>query len=476
MVSYRSGPLSVAALGAALLTCLLLRESRADSPPQITTAPGAISTAVVRAPSHRGYSLRRCLDLAEVNYPKIAEARAKTEYYRAQLDEARSAPFSQWNITAGIGLAPTMRGTSVYSPNTEVSLSSNIGLAWRATLEGFVPLWTFGKITNLIDAARAQVKIGEHEEHKERNQLKMDIRRAYFGLQLARSTVHLLNTAADKLDAAIDKLKHDVDAGEGDEIDLLKLRTFRAELDGRLSEAQRLEAVALAGLRFLVAVSGPFDIDLNELRPAKHRLGPVSRYMEAARLYRPDLNIVRVGLEARRAQVELARARFYPDIGVALSGSWARAPEISDQLNPFVRDDLNFFRYGFALALRWNLDFWPAAARLEQAKAQLEQTRAIERMALGGVGIEVETAYAEAIDAERREKAYGNAESYAKRWMIAISQGIDLGTQEEKDLVDPARQYALQRFSHLNAIMDLNLALSKLALVTGWEDIAPDGT
>lgn len=47
---------------------------------------------------------------------------------------------------------------------------------------------------------------------------------------------------------------------------------------------------------------------------------------------------------------------------------------------------------------------------------------------------------------------------------------------EEKDLVDPARQYALQRFSHLNAMLDLNIALSKLSLVTGWDLIAPDGT
>jgi outer membrane protein TolC len=466
----------IAVVACAAQLCVLSNSS-ADDPPLryvATTVPPAGSSAAPAA--RRGYSLRRCLELAEANYPKIAEARAKTSYYRGQLDEARTAPFSQWSLTAGLGIAPTVRGTSVYSPNTEVSLSSNMGMAWRATIDGFVPLWTFGKITNLVDAASAQVKLGEHEERKERNQLKMDVRKAYFGLQLARSSAHLMKTAADQLDAAIDKFQGQVDSGEGDEIDLLKLRTFRAELDGRLSEAERYASIALAGLRFLSGVSGSFDIDNVELHVARHRLGPVSLYLQAAQLYRPDINMAHVGVQARRAQLELARSRFYPDIGVGLSASWARAPEISDQLNPFVRDDANFFRYGFALGLRWNLDLWPASARLDQARAQLEQTRAIERLALGAVGMEVETAYAEVTDAQRREKAYGQAESYAKRWMIAITQGIDLGTQEERDLVDPARQYALQRFSHLNAIMDLNVALSKLALVTGWEEIAPDGT
>jgi len=60
--------------------------------------------------------------------------------------------------------------------------------------------------------------------------------------------------------------------------------------------------------------------------------------------------------------------------------------------------------------------------------------------------------------------------------MIAVNQGIAVGTMEEKDLVDPARQFALQRFSHLNAMLDLNVAVSKLALVTGWDQIAPDGS
>ncbi len=130
---------------------------------------------------------------------------------------------------------------------------------------------------------------------------------------------------------------------------------------------------------------------------------------------------------------------------------------------------------GFGLVMQWNLDFLPASARLDQARAQLEETRAIERYALGGVGVEVETAYAEVVSAAKREEAYGRAESIAKKWLIGVQQGIDLGTEEEKALTDPAKEYAQQRFNHLNAIMDLNVAMSKLALVTGWDAIAPQG-
>jgi outer membrane protein TolC len=183
--------------------------------------------------------------------------------------------------------------------------------------------------------------------------------------------------------------------------------------------------------------------------------------------------MLRAGIVARQAQVRLSQAKYLPDLGVGVSAVWARAPEIADQINPYIRDDANYLRYGAALVLRWQLDLLPNAARVRQAEAQLEELRASERYALGGIGVEVETAYAQVKDAASREQAYGKAEKTARQWMVAIQQGIDVGTKEDADLVDAARQVALQRFAHLTAVMDLNLAWSNLALATGYDDLAP---
>jgi hypothetical protein len=58
------------------------------------------------------------------------------------------------------------------------------------------------------------------------------------------------------------------------------------------------------------------------------------------------------------------------------------APEIADQLNPFVQDPANYFRYGAALVFQWNLDLLPRAAQMRQAEAKLEEMRATQRYAL----------------------------------------------------------------------------------------------
>jgi hypothetical protein len=53
-----------------------------------------------------------------------------------------------------------------------------------------------------------------------------------------------------------------------------------------------------------------------------------------------------------------------------------------------------------------------------------------------------------------------------------VQQGIDVGTFEDPDIVDPAKEYALRRFALMTATFDYNVAIAKLALATGWDAIA----
>jgi outer membrane protein TolC len=454
------------------MTCVALGVPRAHAEP--ASAPNLAAVAQSQPVAVRTvYDLRRCLELAQQNYPKIHEAKARLGYKQGQLWQARTQPYSEFTVTGGVGPAPTVRGTNVYSPNTDVSLSSDMGVGWQVGIEAAIPLWTFGKLTNLWSAAEAQVVVGEHEVKRERNDVALAVRRAYYGLQLARDSLALVREARARVDKYVTRLAARVEEGDGDDVELLKLRINQAELEARESEAARQELLALSGLRFLTGVRGVFDIPNRPLSRVAHSLAPVGRYLEAARLFRPEINMARAGIAARRAQVELERSRYFPDLALALSAKWARAPQVVDQSNPFVTDNGNYLRYGAAVVLKWKLDFLPQSARLAQAQAQLEEIRATERYALGGVGVEVEHAYAEARDAARRLDAYSRATSYAKQWLVKVQQGIDVGTYEDEDIVDPAREYATKRFLQMSAMLDYNVAVAKLAQTSGWDAIGP---
>ena len=52
---------------------------------------------------------------------------------------------------------------------------------------------------------------------------------------------------------------------------------------------------------------------------------------------------------------------------------------------------------------------------------------------------------------------------------------IDLGTWDERSLVEPLRSYASARGQHNLALADYNIAMSSLSLASGWDSAAPTG-
>jgi outer membrane protein TolC len=465
---------------ACLLVSAVARAQADDADPAPVSAPLAgeeAPSSLAVAPPLRSsgsayFTLERCIALTLRNWPKIQEARARFAKSRQQQVQAWSQPYSEFNVTGGLALAPEVRGTAIYSPDTDAALSSRMGLGWSIGIDGVVPLYTFGKIGNLWDAAAAQVKVSAQDVEKEKNSVKQDVRRAYYGVLLARDAISLMREAETRIDKYLGSLEKKVKEGDADEVAFYKLKMNRADLTARHSEATQKEAIALASLKFLTGVQGELPLPDMPLTRVRGALGPLATYLSAARLHRPEINMARAGLTAREAQVRLERARYFPDIGLGLSARWAKAPGITDQQNPFVREQINVIAYGAALVLRYKLDFMPTSARVAQAQAQLEELRATERYALGGVAVEVETAYREAEDAGRRLDAYSEAAAYAKKWLILVQQGIDVGTNDEEDIVDPAKEWALKRFAVMSATFDYNVAVGKLALATGWESAA----
>ncbi|MCH2110204.1 MAG: TolC family protein [Polyangiaceae bacterium] len=437
--------------------------------------PGGADTSnqeILFAPPVQGQkvlTLQQLLQMASKNYPKVQQARARLSMKRSTLWEARTAPFTEFVLEGGLGIAPTVRGTPVLSPSSDAALTENMALAWQMGVKGIIPLWTFGKITNLWRLAEADIQLGRHELKKEKNEIQFEVRRAFYGLQLARDSLLLVGQALKQLAKFEAQLEEQVEEGEADEGDLFKFKMQVAELEAQQSEARQQAAFALSGLRFFSGIDEDFDIPDEPLERLPHELGPVARYLEAARLFRPEINMARAGIAARRAQVLIERAKYLPDFGLALQAKMGRADEVTDQRNPYAYDRANFRSYGLGLVMRWKLDLLPQAARVAKAEAQLEEVRAIERFAVGGVAVEVEKAWSQVKDAKTRLHAWTRATQFAKQWMISVKNGLDLGISEESDMVEPSKEYALKKFKELSTVYDYNLAVARLAQATGWD-------
>jgi outer membrane protein TolC len=311
---------------------------------------------------------------------------------------------------------------------------------------------------------------------KSRQQTRMDVRRAFFGLQFARDVKDVLDDALDRLAKGIDGIKEKIAKGEANvsDVDRLRLETYRQEVIAQGQQVPKGEAYALAALRLLTGLPTIEVADIPLKRPDRP-LVAVAQYLEAARLLRPDVNMARAGIAARRAMVAYNRARLFPDFGLGLGADFASMPYATPQNNVWANDPFNHFYYYFGFGMKWNLDLLPQLARAQQAEAQLEETRSLERAALGNATFEVEKAYADAAEAKAREEAWDKAEHLARQWISIAADNIELGTWDERTLLEPLRSYGSARVQHLTALMDYNVAMSNLAQVSGWDSAAPAG-
>jgi outer membrane protein TolC len=306
----------------------------------------------------------------------------------------------------------------------------------------------------------------------------MDVRRAFFGVQFARDAKVVLGDAVDRLKKGVDGIKQKADRGERgvQPTDVYRLQAYYEEINARSGDPAKGEAFALAALRFMTGVQTAFDVVDEPLKRPDRPLVAVTQYLAAARLFRPEINMARAGVVARERLVDYSRARYFPDFGLGFGFNYAVAPSATPQVSAWTGGDpFNTFGYAAVLGMRWSLDALTNSARVAEAESSLEETRALERLAFGGVMVEVENAHATAVEAKNREEAWARAEDIGKQWIATVQDSIDLGTADERTLLEPLRIWGNARINHLQALMDLNLAMADLARVSGWDSAAPTG-
>ena len=412
--------------------------------------------------------LRALTQAAEHSYPGVRAAHARIRAARAQLDEAWVSPFFQSAITAGVSLAPEVRGSPILSPDPQLPLDNPWQPVLGFSIEGVIPLWTFGKLPAARDAARAGIRAAESDRQRVRAQLRYDVRRAYFALQLALDLRQMLDEGLPAIRDADAHLEQQLADGDTDvsELDRYRLQTALAEIESREADAMRLEQMARAALRILTGVQS-FRIPECPIEPVEAHLRERSHYVRQARADRPEVRMLEAAVRARQAALDVAEAGFFPDLALAYRFGTTYAPGITDQTNPFVIDQANYTSIQAGLFARWSLDLWGNAYRRDRQAALLDDTRERSQEAARGIELEVSEAYEAARAAQRQTETWARGRQASRRWFIAAAQGRDVGATEPRDLVDAARAYFGARYSHLQAIHDYNAALANLERTSG---------
>lgn len=361
--------------------------------------------------------------------------------------------------------------TSTVDPNNGGNISvlnPNLrGVGMQLDLKLTQPIYTFGKIENAIAAAGHGIAAGRAGLDVARGDVDLQVARAYWGLKAARTSLATLADVRHELVPWVDKIEKDLDADKPQftSSDLHRIKIALGTLDQIAADLGRSQSIAAGGL--LALLGEPIEIDDVELDPVEIVERPVEWYRNEALLHRPELRQLDEGVAALRALARVRRAEMLPNLALVGGISWRYTSSQVEDSQSAYDNHANYFGFGVFLALEQPLDLVEKFARLRHAHADADLLSAQQRLALAGIGFEIDQAYAGLVEARERVRLSEQVQKEARGWLNQVQQNLDLGTEEPRNLIEAARAYFEQRLRYFQAIFDVNVATAQLRRATG---------
>jgi outer membrane protein len=469
---------------------------RSESRRWVAALAALALVAGARAAEAKKMSLPELLELARQASPGIQAAGAATAAMEAQVTEARANWLPQGDLLSLLAPSPNIQcyaafpgggdppaGTPTDTNNCVRTSSPEARLQdvhWtrvftRTEVKLIQPVWDFGKISAGVAAARAGVGMQQEKQNAARADVEQNVRKAYWGLKLARDVLDMLDTGSGYVDDAQKKLDKDLEKGTGTAsvTDKLRMKTVRAEVDARILEAKRGQMLARDGLHILLGPEAPpeIDVDDDDFAPIEVKDHPVTYYEDLARYGRPEAKLLDYAVKAKNALADLERRKIYPDLVLIGTAAFARAQDAQDPNNAFMNHYFHSTTAGVAAALRMQLDIGPRIARASRTNAEAAEIGYRRAEALGGIQLEVRKAYGEMTEAGERVKAVQKGEKAAKSWISAVAQNFAVGLAETRDLTDALVAYFNMRYRYLQAVFDYNVAVAAMTRATGAAEL-----
>ena len=186
--------------------------------------------------------------------------------------------------------------------------------------------------------------------------------------------------------------------------------------------------------------------------------------------------MARAGIEARKAELDLQRARYFPDIGLGLNASYSVAPSVVQSNNYLRREQHELLRLRLRASARAGTWISRRTRRASPRPSRASKRRArSSAWPSAGSGSRSRTRTPRRSRRRTREEHWDHAEHRTRQWIATVESAIDLGTKDERALMEPLRWYVNAKLEHNRALNDLNVNMSELARVSGWDAAAPNG-
>jgi len=442
---------------------------------------------VVRAQAPETVTLADAIAEALERNTAVRQARAAVTAADGQVREAWAQALPDINASASYQRNFLVQ-EQIFEFNGEV-IRARFGFEnnWVAGVTISQPLFQADVFIGVGAASRYRALVREQERGAAQS-VVTSVRQAYLAALAQLELARLNQSSVERIRATLEETRARFRAGLTSEYDVLRFEVQLANLEPQLRRAQ--DALATAKRTLLIAMGRSADgdidlvgrladvnvVDLAQNTPDNARLIALSGPMldsvgldtayAAALVSRSDVRQAQLGITVEEARLKVERAQLFPK--VSLFGSYNLYAQ--DPGSPsFFGGSADYRSPAAAGGLRIELPIFRGfreSARMQQARASIEQNRAQLDLAREQTVNDLRTLVAALDETRDRVASQGRAVAQARRgFQIATAEYREgLGSQlqvtdAELALRESEYNYALAVYEHLIARSNLDAAL-----------------
>jgi outer membrane protein len=412
-----------------------------------------------------GLTLQQAIDRGLAASHRLGELQARVAGTEAAVLGSRAAARPQVAATAGymrtnhvdeFGIAVPGQKPRIIYPDVPDNYRSRIDLQW--------PIYTFGRTDAVERAARAESQASGLDLAAARNDLRLEITRAYWAVVTASESVNVLTESLQRMDAVLEDVRNRLKVGLVPPNDVLSVEAQRSRQQVFLIQARNLREQALADLRRLIGAAPATPLTLQApLDAPAAATTPVPQLVDEARKARPDRQALEARVTGAGERREAALAGKRPVVLVGGGVDLARP-------NPRIFPRAAEWKESWDASVNFSWTFWDGGrVAADVAQQTAAQRGARERLAEFDSQLELEVLQRRLdLDAARASIAASNdgvrAASEARR---VVGDRFAAGVATSTDILDAQVALLQAQLDLTQSLANARLAEARLARAVG---------
>jgi len=418
-----------------------------------------------RAPATGAWTLERAIGFALTNSPDARIAQMRITAARAGLEQADSALWPKLQLQSSytrtdnpmlvFGSILAQRAYNYSSPPNFNDLPSTDDLNVRGIVTQ--PLYAGGRIAASRDVARAGSEAARADAEAVRNALAFEVSRTFLNVLKTRDFIRAAEAGLQSFQNNLVIASNRVEAGTSLRTDVLDMQVRVAQSREDLVRARNANALTVQALEDLLGIDGT-EFEVADSAPTM--AVPAGDDFSG----RAELNSARQQQRAAEAQVRQARSGYLPRLSAFGSLDYDYGWVTGGDGQSYTAGAL----------LQWDLwDGKLTRGRVNEARANLEAAREMERKVQLAINLEVKQARLELQSASERlavsQASVAQAEESQTLTRSRFGQGLALSTQ----LIDADNALISARVRRAEAEADQRIAIAALRKALGLPQLNP---